>query len=93
MAVMFSDAVNITLCSGWSTDVPLTAPPPPTSFSLSARDEIGRFNVTSATSSQTEPTDQISAFVFRIKSGQDIYYIVQVDRIFNLAMCVCVCTT
>ena len=58
-------------------DVPPSAPSPPASFSLSARNEIGTFDVISASGSQETPADELSAFIFKIDDGKRSY-IVQV---------------
>lgn len=65
-------------------DTPLSNPSPPTNFSLSARNEIARFDITSATPSDSEITDDdISAFIFEIKEGIKLYYIVQVRELIQ----------
>ncbi|CAI7996024.1 hypothetical protein GBAR_LOCUS1802 [Geodia barretti] len=55
-----------------SQDAP---PDAPTSFSLTPiEDESGRFRVTSATAPNTQPSDEVSAFLFRINEN---HYILQ----------------
>jgi hypothetical protein len=60
-----------------SQDAPPGVPPTPTSFSLTPiEDESGRFRVTSATAPNTQPSDEVSAFLFRINEN---HYILQVS--------------
>ena len=58
--------------------IPPSAPSPPASFSLSARNEIGTFDVISASGSQETPADELSAFIFEIDDNGKRSYIVQV---------------
>jgi hypothetical protein len=52
-------------------------PSVPTSFALEGRKEIGRFNILSATASQSAPEDELFAFIFKVEVSEKMHYVLQ----------------
>lgn len=66
-------------------------PSQPTSFNLSARNEVGRFDITSAKATHSTPEDELSAFIFRVVVSQETFYILQASLtdVLDLTYFVC----
>ena len=56
-------------------------PSVPASFSLRARNEIGRFDIVSAAASQPVPEDERFAFIFRVETADETRYFLQVHSV------------
>ena len=70
---------------------PSALPSAPTTFSLRARNEFGRFDIVSANASQPVPEDQLFAFIFKVEMPDGkIHYVLQVHsvRYFNVLLLV-----
>ena len=77
MIVTFKSCVVMMVILGASG----TLPSAPSSFSLEARNEIGRFDIKSAAASQSAPENGLFAFIFKVETVDEIAYVLQVRRV------------
>ena len=83
MIVTYSSSLVIIVTSG----TPGTVPSAPASFSLRARNEIGRFDIASVAASQHVPENETFAFIFKVETEGQIRYFLQVQLLdFNIVL-------